>query len=96
MVDCAVVKMADQHEVGQVGGGLVVPGRMWWAMQRCAGTVQPGYTHPDPSRTARRVGLWWRTVARTRRQRLPVDGVGGDPYDVGDFRGAGGGVHVGA
>ena len=71
---------------------------MWWAMQRCAGTVQPGYTQPDPSRTARaaRWALVAYRCANPTASGLPVDGVGGDPHHVGDFGGAGGGVHVGA
>ena len=98
VVDCAVVKMADQYEGWSGRWASVVPGRMWWAMQRCAGTVQPGYTQPDPSRTARAGALGFGGVPLREPdgQRLPVDGVGGDPHHVGDFGAAGGGVHVGA
>ena len=43
MVDCAVVKMADQYEVGQVGGASVVPRSDVVGDAAGAGTVQPGY-----------------------------------------------------
>ena len=63
-------------------------GRMWWAMQRCA--VQ--CSRDERSRTVAyreggALGFGGVPLRESDGQRLPVDGVGGDPYDVGDFHG---------
>ena len=73
-------------------------GRMWWAMQRCAGYGAAGIHAAGPVAYGQggALGFGGVPLREPDGQRLPVDGVGGDPTDVGDFRGAGGGVHVGA
>ena len=68
VVDCAVVKMADQDEVGQVGGAAVVPRSDVVGDAAVRGYGAAGIrSRTRRVRPGRRVGLWWRTVARTRR-----------------------------
>ena len=88
--------MADQDEAGQVGGAVVVPGRMWWAMQRCgAQCSRDTHIRSVAYRQGGALGFGGVPLREPDGQRLPVDVVGGDPHRRW-FRTAGGGVHVGA
>ena len=61
-----MVEVADQDEVGQVGGPWSSQARMWWAMQRCAGNGAAGIHAAVPVTHGQggALGFWWRSVAR--------------------------------
>ena len=97
-MDTAVVVAADQH---QIPGRSVGRRRLRAdvvAMQRCAGTIQPGgcsrYRRARPARHADLRGI---PLRESDGQGLPVDLIGGEPHDQVDLRGAGvfGDLHPG-
>ncbi len=69
VVDCAVVEMADQYEVGQVGGAAVAPRSdvVGDAAVRGYGAAGIHAAGPVAYGQGGALGFWWRTVARTRR-----------------------------